>query len=142
MNTDPLCGEAMIDELEIQGQPPALDLVEIDALICEQYWYRGELNVPANVVHIRVGPTWHRLCFDCGIIFWRTSSGAPVPYAMPELDAEVRLDDIGSRLGVAGEVIETYEASAIEGGSQVAFLFAGDRQIVFKNIDDLTTIAA
>lgn len=131
-----------MDELEVNGQPPTLDHVRCDALVCEQYWYQGRLECSANVIYLQVGPTWHRLTFGCGIVFWRTQYDPPASYVMPELEAETKLDDIGSRLGLAGRVLDSYEASAIPGGSQVQLQFEGGRQIAFKNVDDTTTIAA
>jgi hypothetical protein len=107
---------AMTDELQISGEPPTLENVRCDALVCEQYWYQGDLHEPANVIYLQVGDTWHRLAFDSSILFWGTQDEPPVPYVMPEIEAEARLDDLGARLDLAGRVLESYEASVIPGG--------------------------
>ena len=130
----------MTDELEVIGEAPSLDHVICDALVCEQYWHQGNLDSPANVIYLKAGRTWHRLTFDCGIIFWRTQPDPPEPHTMPELEAEAKLDDLGVRLNLAGCSLAGYEASAIPGGSQVRFQFNDGRELTFKNVDDATSI--
>ena len=130
-----------MDELQVSGEPPDLHQVRCDALLCEQYWYEGKLHTPANVIYIQVGDIWHRLTFDSSIIFWRTQAERPEHYLMPEIEAEAKLDDVGTRLDLAGRVLESYEMSLIPGGSQVRFMFEGGRQVTFQDINDNTVIA-
>jgi hypothetical protein len=129
------------DELDIHGHPPSFESVRCDELLCQQYWYQGELCEPANVVYLRAGPTWHRLVLHYGIVFWSSQEDEPQSGGIPEIGAEYRLDDIGTRLDLAGRVVESYEASAVAGGVQVCFRFEGGRKITFQNIGHTTTIA-
>lgn len=126
--------------LEIDGVPPQLASLRCEELICEQYWYRGVLDEPANVVYLRFGSRWHRLTFDHGIVFWRTQKERPAPYSMHELEAEVRLDDLGARLGLAGCVLVSYETHVVEGGSAVAFRFESGVSVEFRSVGDHTVI--
>jgi hypothetical protein len=130
----------MTEEPDIHGNAPVLEDVICDAILCEQYWYKGQLTEPANVVHLFVAGQWHRLAIDMGIMFWRVSSAAPEPYQMGDIEAEVRLDDLGDRLDFAGLKLESYIPSVIPGGSQVRFNFKGGRSVTFKNVDDRTVI--
>ena len=127
-------------ELEVHGTAPELASLRCDELLCEQYWHRGTLEDPANVVYLRFGSRWHRLTFDHGIVFWRTPSKRPAPYTMPELEAEAKIDNLGTRLGVAGRVLDSYEARAVPGGSEVEFRFEGGVQVLFRNVADHTAI--
>jgi hypothetical protein len=127
-------------DLEIHGTPPELASRQCDELLCEQYWYRGSLEEPANVIYLRFGSRWHRLTFDLGIIFWRSQQTRPEPYRMSDLEAETRLDDLGARLGLVGQLLLRYEARAVPGGSEIEFQFAGGRSVVFRNVGDRTSI--
>jgi hypothetical protein len=127
-------------ELEVHGTPPELASLACDELLCEQYWHEGSLEEPANVIFLRFASDWHRLCFDHGIVFWRTQSERPAPYAMPSLESETRIDDLGARLGVAGRVLNSYEARAVPGGSEIEFRFAGGVNVLFRNVGDHTEV--
>ena len=128
-------------ELEVNGEPPPLDGRVCEGLIAEEYWHNGVIDEPANVVWLRFNRTWHRLYFDCGIVFWRTAVDEPRPYTMPELHAEVKLADLGKMLGIAGDILRHYEMRPVSAGSEVQFSFESGRVVVFKNVDDRTTYA-
>ena len=127
-------------DLEVHDTPPELASSPCEELLCEQYWHRGSLEDSANVIYLRFGSLWHRLTFDHGIVFWRTRSERPAPYTMPELEAEAKIDDLGARLGVAGCVLDSYEARAVPGGAEVEFQFEGGVHVLFRNVADHTTI--
>lgn len=129
-------------DLEVHGEPPRLASLRCEGVLCEQYWYRGELDDPANVIYLRFESRWHRLTFDNGIVFWRMRSESPAPYLMPELEAEVKLDDLGARLGLVGRVLDSYVGRAIRGGAEIEFRFEGGVDVLFRNVDDRTTIVA
>ena len=132
----------MINNPEIVGSAPVLVNVKCRALLCEQYWHQGELHEPANVIHLNFEDQWHRLTFDFGTIYWSRQAEAPKPYVMSELDAEVRIDDVGERLGLQGLELESYAATKIPGGTEVQFNFAAGRRVTFANVNDSTSIAS
>jgi hypothetical protein len=129
----------MILPLEVNGEPPKLSGRICEKLVAEEYWHKGALDIPANVVWLRFDGAWYRLYFDCGIVFWRTSEDGPKSYTMPEIDAEVRIANIGEALGLSGDVVLDYQARAIPGGSEVELRFRSGKRAVFQNVDDRTT---
>lgn len=132
----------MSDPLEINGTQPTIEGNVCEELLAEEYLHAGKVTVSANVVHLRFSGSWYRLYFDCAVVFWQESHERPTPYQMPELDSEVRIVDLGALYGVHGLQLEGIEASAIEGGSQVAFNFSDSRRVCFRNVHDVTTHAA
>ena len=51
-----------------------------NALLVQEYWYRGELVDEANVLFLRLdGDSWHRFFIDAGIVFWKTVEAPDVP---------------------------------------------------------------
>ncbi len=131
----------MDEPLEINGEPPAIARAVLEELRCQQYWYRGELAEEANVTFLQCNGVWHRLYFDCGIIFWREDVEAPTSFEAPEIEASYPIVDIGRQLLLTGQVLERYEMTTIPGGSQVEFLFANGRRFIVRNVDDRTTLA-
>ncbi|MEZ6037512.1 MAG: hypothetical protein R3F29_08530 [Planctomycetota bacterium] len=126
-------------QLEVHGKWPELRGQHCDACIAEEYWFEGTLEVPANVVWLRAGATWHRLVIDCGIVFWSTRVAGPEAYEMPELRAEVRLRDLGRELAMAGETIEEIAGAPASGGVDVWIVFRSGRRVTFRDRDDHTT---
>lgn len=127
------------NEFEVQGQWPSINGEIVDALLCQEYYYEGALAEPANVIYFKVGSVWHRLTLDCGVIFWRREEVGPEAYAAPEINAEYKIIDLGTRLGIVGSVIITLEPSPVPGGVGVSVLFSNGRRTFFKNQDDVTT---
>jgi len=128
------------DQPDIIGSPPALAARTCDELICEQYWYRGRLEAPFNVIHLRFASEWHRLTFKNKVVLWRVGSARPEPYAMPEIEAEIRLDNLGARLGLAGRTLTSYEIRGVPGGAEAEFRFGGGPALVFRNVADQTAL--
>jgi hypothetical protein len=77
--------------------------------------------VAFNVVFLRFGNTWHRLCFDFGIIFWRANVPPPASSEEPVIEASYPVVNIGTELGIVGSPLHRYEMTSIEGGSRVEF---------------------
>lgn len=127
--------------LDVNGEWPDLDGRTCAALIVAEYWHENSLNDPANVIWLRVDETWHLLYFDLGIVYWRGSIQDPSACEMPELNAEIRLMDLGTSQGFVGEVITSIGAREIEGGAAVELRFASGRALVFRNFADRTTYA-
>ena len=129
------------EELSISGEWPDLCNKVIEKLVVQEYWYKGAIEEPANVIWLKVEGNWHRLYFDCGIIFWRVSQKEP-NYSMPEPDEEYDypLIDLTEKYELDGKQIKKCEGSAIPSGSQVTFTFDNNKRIIFKNINDSTSI--
>ena len=125
-------------ELAVQGEWPRLQGHACDALVVEEYWHEGLLDAPANVVWLRSGPNWHRLVIDCGVVFWRRSGPGPTAYSMPELQADVRLKDIGDELGLLGKPIDDVGGVPIPGGAEVWIQLQAGPRITFRNLNDRT----
>jgi hypothetical protein len=140
LNPNPLSDMKAEAELTVHGTPPQLASLSCDELLCEQYWYRGELEEPANVIYLRFASQWHRLAFDNGIVFWRTQSERPAPYTMPDLEAETKLDNLGARLRLAGRILDAYRSRAVPGRCEVEFLIERGVKVLFRNIGDHTAI--
>ena len=128
--------------LEINGKFPHIEQKDLSKLICEQFWYDGELKDPANVVHLCVDNHWFRLYFDCGIIFWRDQSAAPEPYSYLDKSAakvETRLQNLLNEIGVESCLIVCVEAREISGGSMVKIALSSGAVIEFKNVADVSS---
>src|SRR5437870_317540 len=104
----------MLEPLDINGEPPRLVGLPCDELLVQQYWYRGELIEPANVVHLEFGGRWHRLYFDSGIVFWRPHDRAPEGVPQGEDEFAYPLIDLGQQFGVRGVELDRMEAAPIE----------------------------
>ena len=125
-------------ELDIHGEPPALAGEICEAFLCEQFWYEGVLEAPANVTHLCFGGRWYRLYFDWGIIFWRPADASPASWAIPEEGFEYPLVDVGAESGVLGARLAEYRMEPAERGSRVTFLFDNGRRVVLEDSEDRT----
>jgi hypothetical protein len=128
--------------LEIDGDPPALAGQRCDALLVQQYWHKGELYEPANVIYMQFAGNWHRLFFDRGIIFWRTCESRPERNADIQDEFSYPLIDLGTQLGLTGVMLERCEAESIQRGSQVRMTFSNGVRVVFEDVDDTTLYRA
>jgi len=125
--------------IDINGTQPDLVGHTCTDLVVEEYWHKGELDVPANVIWLHIDSAWHRLYFDCGIVFWRVHDGeGPKAYDMPELESQARLKDLGKALGVAGRIIGDVSTRLIEHGAEVALIWDSGEYLVFRHVDDKT----
>lgn len=129
----------MDEELEIDGDWPALDGEQLEELLCSEIWYREELEEPANVIHLKIEGRWLRLYFDCGIIFWRTGHDGPKEYEMPECESRVKVVDVGRKYGLVNSLLESVTGRLTSDGSEVLFRFTNGRSITFSNVGDNTT---
>jgi hypothetical protein len=128
--------------LDIHGTPPELAGQRCDELLCQQYWYGGSLESPANVVFLHVSSRWHRLTFDYGNIFWSIERERPAAEALPEIEAEYRIDDLGRHLAVNGLLIQSYDTRPTLEGAEVEFHFEGGRSVTFRDTGEQTVFIA
>ena len=126
----------------INGDPPALAGVVLQAMICTQHWPDGEFEDAANVIYFRIHDTWHRLYFDFGTVFWRCDVTEVPDYpGPPSVDAPFVNSDLDAELAIAGRTIASCVTEPVgEYDSKVTFNFAGGGALSFTCIEDLTTI--
>lgn len=125
----------MAEELEIDGG-------KIEELLCSEMWYRGKVEEPANVIHIKVNGNWHRLYFDYGIIFWRRDKEGPKEYEMPEYESHFKVVDVGRKYNLVNNFVESVTGRAVPRGSEILFRLTNGRLIKFSNVEDYTTYIA
>jgi hypothetical protein len=132
----------MLGSLSVNGEQPPLVGLACEELLAAEYWHAGELVEPANVIYLRFGGAWHRLYFDCGIVFWRLYDRAPEGVSPGEKGFGCPLVDLGQRFGVQGVVVDRLAAAPIEGGSEVRFVFRNGMVVLFSCVADTTTYRA
>jgi len=127
-------------DFDVNGTQPSLIGSSCSDLIVEEYWHKGELDNPANVIWLHVDSNWHRLTLDCGVVFWRSNVGyGPKAYEMPELESQVRLTSLGQTLEVAGRVIANVSTRSVEDGLEVALQWDSGDRLVFCHFNDKTS---
>ena len=128
--------------LEFNGSQPFLCGVVIQSLLCQEYWYNGSLDQPANIVYLQVRDVWHRLYFDCGVIFWRDDGEEGMIWGDEITDGgEFRTIDLAQRFDLGGRTITCCDSETVdEYGSKVTFQFDGGGALSFVNVDDRTVI--
>ena len=132
-----------LQPLEFDGPHPGVTGQTCQEILCQEFWYRGQLTNPANVIHLRCDDRWHRLYLDNGVIFWREDGEKTAGYAAwKDGDVEFRTLDIGSQLNLRGLVVQSVVATPTDSGSQVAFRFEGGRELVFRCEHDVTSYTA
>jgi hypothetical protein len=105
-----------------------------EALLCQQYWFEGELDDPCNVVFIKTAGIWSRLYFDHGIVFWRTAKRPPAPFS--DSASAFRIIDYGKDLEVIGVRIEKVRIARANSESAVSLFFANGAFIEFFGADN------
>lgn len=126
----------------INGDPPELAGVVLDAMICTQYWPDGALEDSANVIYFRIHDRWHRLYFDIGTVFWRQDIDEVPDYPGPvTADNPFVNVDLGHDLAIAGRTIKSCITEAVaEHDSKVSFHFDGGGTISFICVGEITSM--
>ena len=125
-------------ELEINGTPPDLTGLVCDSFICESFTCDGRVIASANVSHISFGGRRYRAYFDCGIIFWRSSSTPPEPWSDSEEGWDCPHIDVGALAGVVGVALNGYVMAPTVTGSVIAFHFENGVQLKLEDVNDET----
>jgi len=127
--------------IEVDGAPPELKGCICEELLCQQYWYGGDLADEADVVWLKVRGGWHQLFFDAGVVHWRQQDGEPETSTGSE-DGLLAYPvvDLAVRFALKGRVIrETSLEETTEGETfKLAFDQAGT--LMFVNLGDRTQI--
>ncbi len=124
--------------VEINGDEPAVLGLVCQGIVAIEYAYAGKVAEEVNVVFLRFSDRWHRLYFDFGTVFWRTSDRAPESFDAEELDSTYRAVDLAERHGLQGLRLTSIRYAAIAGGAQVELEFQAGERIAFRCIDDIT----
>lgn len=124
--------------LEVNGDAPDLNGLVCDGFICEAYLYDGMVEASANTTYLSFNEVWHRLYFDCGVIFWRSQLEAPAPWSVPEERWDYPHTDLARNAGVKGKRLLSYEMHTTDKGSVVEFTFECSIKIVVEDSYDRT----
>lgn len=128
--------------LEFNGSQPYLSGVVIQSLLCQEYWYNGHLEEPANIVFLQVNDFWYRLYFDYGTIFWRDDGPDGLVYENEKTNGdEFRTIDLCERFALRGRAIADCSSETVnQYDSKVTFHIEGGGSLAFVNINDRTEI--
>lgn len=126
----------------INGEPPALDGVVLEALVCIEHWPDGIFEDAANEVYFRIRGLWHRLYFDFGTVFWRQDVDGLPDYPVPvTADAPFVIVDLAAKLLLTGRTIESCNTESVgQFDSKVSFRFAGGGTLSFTCVGDTTSV--
>lgn len=122
--------------LEINGIAPVLAGSVCSAFICEAFVYDGNTDSSANVSYLCFDGRWHRLYFDCGIVFWRADNGVHKPWSVPEKLWDYPHTDVGQLANVVGRRLHSYCMQPTDKGSKVEFMFEGEVNIILEDEND------
>ena len=128
--------------LEVVGSPPNLPGRTCEALLCQQYWYRGELAEAANVLYLKVdGLLWQRFLFDSGILFWREVDAPDAIATSPTDEYHYPIADIGARFGLPGQRISGMSAHDDGRRAELHLTFGSGSRLTLWNQNDLSHVA-
>lgn len=127
--------------LEIDGTPPALTNQRCEELLCQQYWYEGNLAQEVDILMLKVNGCWHQLYFDEGIVFWRIQPEPPVPvereigspFAYP-------LINLGEQFDLKDCIITDCITEALIEGARVTLVFADKGSLYITHSDNKTQL--
>jgi hypothetical protein len=127
---------------EFNGSQPFLSGVVIQSLLCQAYWYNDHLEAPAKIVFLQINDLWHRLYFDCGVIFWRDDGSDGLIFEDGRTDnGEFRTIDLADRFSLRGRTITDCVSETVnEDDAKVTFHLAGGGTLAFVDINDRTEI--
>lgn len=126
--------------LDINGDPPPIEGVVCQAILVSEYWSSSKLCDPANVTFLKFADRWHRLYFDCDIIFWRQDSTGPHgAFRAEEIGAEWKDVDVGRAFGLVGLRLLRIAHEDLAPGSSVRLEFEQHRAFTLRSVGDRTT---
>ena len=112
-----------------------------DELLCQQYWYAGELADEADVLWLKLKGKWYQLFFDAGVVHWREEEGEPETKASSENGLMAYpLVDLGAQFGLKGRVISDTSLTETEDGEAFSLAFREAGTLTFVNLGDRTQI--
>jgi len=110
-------------------------------LVCQQYWYNGELEEEANVTFLQVdGKQWHSFLIDCGEPFWKVVDKPDEWNTSPAEEFHYPQVELTERWGLFGRTIQAVKFVEIGMASEFRVLFAGDIALVLHDENDNNTL--
>ncbi len=129
-----------MNEPDFIGTPPSLAGHRCTGLVVREFWYQGQLSAPACVVWLRADDDWHRLCIDCGVVFWRRGAPDSIPDD-PHTGYSYPLVDLGKSRGLEGLRIAGCTTVRDGGEVRVSFAFENGESLNVIHHDDVTRYA-
>lgn len=127
--------------LEIDGIPPRLENQVCEALLCQQYWYRGQLQSEVDILLLKVNDRWHQLYFENGTIFWRVQNEAPKAAENQPADPLIYpLIDLGEKYSLKDSVISDCLTEPLINGARVSFTFEGRGSLLVTHRESGTSL--
>lgn len=127
--------------IETDGSPPQLTGLICDELLCQQYWYAGEIADEADVVWLKLAGTWYQLFFDAGVVHWREQETEPeVRDGADDGLLAYPLVDLAARFGLKGRVISDTSLVETSEGEAYSLAFQRTGTLIFVNLGDRTQI--
>jgi len=127
--------------LKIDGIPPRLAEQECEALFCQQYCYRGQLQQEVDLLLLKVNGRWHQLYFENGTLFWRTQQEAPKRVETQPGDLMTYpLIDMGEKYGFNHSIISDCITEPLPGGASLSFVFEGKGALIVMYRDNRTAL--
>lgn len=127
--------------LEIDGIPPKLINQECEALLCQQYYYRGQLEQEVDMLLLKVNDRWHQLYFDSGIVFWRLQGDEPKAFeAQPDDPLTYPLIDVGEKYALKQAVISDFITEPLIDGARVSFIFEDKGTLIVSHSNNKTSL--
>jgi hypothetical protein len=110
-----------------------------EAFLCRQYWYKGQLLDEANVLFLKTDSNlWHRICFDCGVLFWKEEKEAS---SMPSQGPyEYPLVNLASKYKLGDRLIEKVWQSLTPMHGELGLSCEGGTQVILRNTNDRSTL--
>ena len=127
--------------LQTDGIAPRLSNQVCEALLCQQYCYRGEIQQEVDVLLIKVNGRWHQLYFDSGIVFWHFQEEEPKAVeAQPGDPITYPLIDLGEKYALEQSVISECITEPLLDGAQVTFEFEDKGALIVKHTNNKTAL--
>lgn len=126
-------------EPNVIGEWPELSGQVLEQLLCQEFWYDGKLEEPANAVGMVVGGEWYRLIIDSGTIFVRKGERLTPGPNQPGGLIQYKIVDVSQNEGLGGSTIAGFDKRALPSGAEVALTLADGRKLAFVNQDEVTS---
>jgi hypothetical protein len=114
-----------------------------EALLKQEFWHEGAKIEDISVLFLKVRDgAWHRFFFDCGPLFWKIVEAPDVWNTTPADSFHYPQTEIGSELGIIGQLIESAELHEATGFEEVRLQFENGTLLVLHHLypQDTTTL--
>ena len=123
--------------LQIIGTIPNLTDTTCEALLCQQYWYQGELVTDVSVLFLKPeNHLWQRFFFDYGVLFWKQVDAPDVWYTTPQEEFHYPKVDLGKYYNLVGRKIREIEVIDAERRPAVFIKFSPNTTVILADAGD------